>query len=693
VTSPVRTFLASFLVLFLEVALIRWMPAHIRLLAYFSNFILLASFLGIGVGCLLAASGARAATHAHRADAGPPRARTAGTANAGRLFRLFPAILTAVIAAVYVFRLEVGVATEGSVYFSSGTSDPVVLIESTLLLPLLFLVVAALFVALAERMAEEMAALPSPLRAYTINLLGSLAGVVAFGVISWLQLPPSVWFGIAGATGAALLATSTASRRALAINIALLVVSLALVHVMARGSLWSPYYRITVRQQAADTVVDVNNVFHQSMAPLAHKEYFYEWPYTAFGDTFDDVLILGAGSGTDVAAALRHGARRVDAVEIDPVILRLGRELHPDRPYADPRVTLITDDARHFLRTTEKKYDLVVFALIDSLTLQSSFSGVRLESYMFTVESFRAVRDRLKPDGVLVIYNYFRERWLVDRLANTAAAAFGEEPRVHVHESRAYLGVLMAGPRLARLTGDPPVPDRVTMFGLSQRPSPARTHTRDAAIEPATDDWPFLYLRDREVPRHYLSALALVLVVSVAAVLLVLRRQPGAWSWEFFLLGAGFMLLETRSIIQFALLWGSTWVVASLAIASVLTMALLANAVVARLEITRPAVVGLALLALLAVNYIIPVGRIAFDSRIAESVFYAALMFSPILCAGLLFGSAIKRSTSLPRDYGANLLGAMVGGVGEYLSLVTGFRLLLVVIAVCYVGALLARRR
>ena len=111
---------------------------------------------------------------------------------------------------------------------------------------------------------------------------------------------------------------------------------------------------------------------------------------------------------------------------------------------------MINDDARHYLRTTRKKYDLVVFALIDSLTMQSTFSGVRLESYMFTVESFRAVRQRLSPNGVLVIYNYFRERWLVDRLANTAAAAFGEEPHVHVHEARAYLGVLMAGPRLKR---------------------------------------------------------------------------------------------------------------------------------------------------------------------------------------------------------------------------------------------------
>jgi hypothetical protein len=95
---------------------------------------------------------------------------------------------------------------------------------------------------------------------------------------------------------------------------------------------------------------------------------------------------------------------------------------------------------------------------------------------------------------------------------------------------------------------------------------------------------------------------------------------------------------------------------------------------------------------LLALNYFIPVGRIAFTSLAVESIFYAVLMFSPILCAGLLFGSAVKRSSSLPRDYGTNLLGAMVGGVGEYLSLVTGYRWLLLAIALCYGLALVARR-
>ena len=656
------------------------MPAYIRLLAYFSNFILLASFLGIGIGCLLA----------------PIRTR---------LFAWFPVLTAAVIGVVYAVRLEVALPTSGSIYFTSGTAEPVVTIETTLLLPVLFIAVAALLATASQRMAREMAALP-PLRGYTLNVAGSLAGVVAFGVISWLELSPLLWFAAGFAAAVPLLLTpepgqgeAPPSRRragpraAIAIDLGLLALALVLVHVMARGALWSPYYKVTIGQDGPDTVIEVNNIFHQSMAPVAQKEYFYQWPYTVFGDSFENVLILGAGSGTDVAAALMHGARHVDAVEIDPTIIRLGRQLHPDHPYTDPRVTVVNDDARHFLRTTDKKYDLVVFALIDSLTLQSSFAGVRLESYMFTEESFRAVRDRLAPGGLLVVYNYFREKWLVDRLANTAAIAFGSEPRVHVHEARAYLGIIMAGPRLAALKAEPVVPDRVAAYNHPSMPSPARMHARDASVEPATDDWPFLYLHTRHVPRHYLVTLALILAVSVGAVWWVLRGQAGTWSWEFFLLGAGFMLLETKAIIQFALLWGSTWVVASLAIAAVLTMALVANFIVSRVEIRSRWAVGAVLFGLLALNAFIPVGRVAFDSRAAESVFYAILMFSPILCAGLLFGSAIKRSRSLPRDYGANLLGAMVGGVAEYLSLVTGFSLLLAVVAGFYVLALAAGRR
>jgi len=664
-------FVASFLVLFLETALIRWMPAYIRLLAYFSNFILLASFLGIGIGCLLAAK-RRSLVH------------------------WFPLMQCAVIVAVDRLRLEVALPSSSTIYFSSGTAAPVVAVESTLLLPLLFASVAALFVTVAHQMGVELTRQP-PLRAYVINLLGSLTGVGAFALVSWLELPPLVWFGVVAAAATPFVLSGR--RLVAAANAALLAASLLLVLRMQGGSLWSPYYRITVFQDRDDTVVEVNHIFHQSMAPVAHKEYFYQWPYTVFGDTFGEVLILGAGTGTDVAAALLHGARHVDAVEIDPVILRLGAERHPDRPYSDPRVTVINDDARHYLRTTTKTYDLIVFALIDSLTVQSSFSGVRLESYMFTRESFEAVRDHLSPRGVMALYNYFREKWLVDRLANTAAEVFGRDPVGHVHQDRAYLGVMLAGPRVAELASPPSLPADVNAYGQPHAPSPAHPLVRDAGVVGATDDWPFLYMRAPGLPRHYAAALALVLVVSAAAVWPAAAdraRTAGSrsiWSWHFFFLGAGFMLLETKSIVQFALLWGSTWSSASLAIASVLAMALAGAILAGRFHVTRRAPLAVALLALLALNYAIPVGRVAFDSRAAESVFYGALVFSPVLCAGLLFSSSFRESTTAAADFGANLLGAIVGGAGEYLSLVAGYRFLLVLVAICYVIAIASGRR
>ena len=148
------------------------------------------------------------------------------------------------------------------------------------------------------------------------------------------------------------------------------------------------------------------------------------------------------------------------------------------------------------------------------------------------------------------------------------------------------------------------------------------------------------------------------------------------------------MLLETKSIVQFALLWGSTWSSASLAIASVLVMALASALVASRVEIRRRSVVAGVLLALLAVNYFVPVGRVAFSSRAAESLFYGLLVFSPVFCAGLLFSSSFKRSSSTATDFGANLLGAIVGGVGEYLSLLAGYQFLLVLVALCYVTAI-----
>jgi len=148
------------------------------------------------------------------------------------------------------------------------------------------------------------------------------------------------------------------------------------------------------------------------------------------------------------------------------------------------------------------------------------------------------------------------------------------------------------------------------------------------------------------------------------------------------------MLLETKSIVQFALLWGSTWSSASLAIASVLVMALASALVAGRVEIRRRGAIAAVLLGLIALNYFVPVGRVTFESRVAESIFYGLLVFSPVFCAGLLFSSSFRRSSSTATDFGANLLGAIVGGVGEYLSLLAGYQFLLILVAACYLAAI-----
>ena len=320
--------------------------------------------------------------------------------------------------------------------------------------------------------------------------------------------------------------------------------------------------------------------------------------HASFGDTFQNVLILGAGSGTDVAAALRHGVEHVDAVEIDPVIIRLGRELSSRSARTrDPRVTVINDDARHFLRTTTEEVrprrvraDRFADAAVELL------GRAARELHVHGGVVPRGARSPEAATACWSIYNYFRERWLVDRLANTAAAAFGEEPRVHVHEARAYLGVLMAGPRLAHADGaarrprsghgvravaraEPGARCTSAIRRSSRRPTTGRSSTCAIATCPR-----HYAVGARDDPGRSRPSRCFATLRALARG----RGGRGAWSWQFFLLGAGFMLLETKSIIQFALLWGSTWVVASLAIASVLTMALVANFVVARREITPP---------------------------------------------------------------------------------------------------------
>ena len=141
----------------------------------------------------------------------------------------------------------------------------------------------------------------------------------------------------------------------------------------------------------------------------------------------------------------------------------------------------------------------MIFALPDSLTLVSGASSLRLESYLFTEQAFRTARAHLKPGGAFSMYNFYREQWLVDRLAGTVVTAFGHAPCVYENPTKNRMAVLTAGLTTADQTCE-------------------TTWTRTTeAPPPATDDKPFLYLRDSSIPSLYRQALGLIVLGSALA--------------------------------------------------------------------------------------------------------------------------------------------------------------------------------
>src|SRR5215510_1615061 len=178
----------------------------------------------------------------------------------------------------------------------------------------------------------------------------------------------------------------------------------------------------------------VDNIGHQFIVPFSNGGSTYSLIHllqkAGGGAAFDDVMIIGAGTGNDVTHALKFGVQHIDAVEIDPVIQSIGVTSNPDRPYQDARVVRHVDDGRHFLRTTERKYDLVVYALVDSLVLHSGYANIRLDSYLFTQQAFDDIARVLKPGGTFVSYNFFRQGWIVERVTAMVEASFGCKPMV-----------------------------------------------------------------------------------------------------------------------------------------------------------------------------------------------------------------------------------------------------------------------
>jgi SAM-dependent methyltransferase len=731
-------FLISLLVLFLELACIRWFPSHVLFLTFFTNTVLLAAVLGMSVGCL--AAGRRT-----------------------NFLPWTPFLLIIALGAAHLVEYE---RQESKSFVDLGQSSPQLVFfgaeyqsrdPSTFVIPIeaicgiFFLFIALAMIGPGQQLGRSLNRVQNRLGSYTLNILGSIAGIVVFAACSWFELPPIWWFAIVLA-GLGYFLMPEDRLKGITLSIApALVLFLAATGGSRYGNeiadsmreLWSPYYRI--HYDPEPKIITVNLIGHQQMVSRQSPFPAYSLPHLLNRDSgrppFGQVLIIGAGSGNDVSRALAWGAERVDAVEIDPVIYRLGRDDHPDHPYQDPRVFVHLNDGRNFLKSGNKQYDLIVYALVDSLVLHSSYSNIRLESYLFTKEAMDDVKKRLRPGGVFVMYNYFRQGWIVSRLQNALESSFGAGnamvmnlPSHETLEPDQFLTdeftVLFAGgvdPLRNAFARQPEywlrsdrAPDPKTPNGFETPTAEQRAAWRAATHDPkspdawtqfrttrvvagnepkllATDDWPFLYLRSPMIPA--LSLRGMVIMGGIGLILLFpfltrsrLAAGPGdslnALAQMFFL-GAGFMLVETKAVVHMALLFGGTWVVNSIVIFAVLVMILLANVFVLIARPTKLAPYYAGLLVSLFASALVPMDYFLGMNRTMQIAGSSLLAFAPVLFAGVIFAVSFARSSEPDRAFGANIAGAMFGGLAEYTSMVLGFRYLLFVAVGLYLCSLI----
>jgi len=648
----------SFVILFVELMLIRYIGSQTRIFAFYKNIPLIGAFLGLGVGCL-------------RGGGGPREALVflVGIVGVAVFFAAIAQFLGAVLG------LSASVANSEHILgnlFSSEISPLAIKLIFDLHIGLycvaVFLTLAFLFSQLGRILAVNFDGVPR-LRAYSINILGSLLGVGAFALLSSLHAAPWIWFLI----GLSPLLLWLGRGKALRLGALCILLSAGFVAPHLNHTVWSSYQKLTGRAVPNGYAIDISDAFYQvaydlSPAALARPGVKQRPNYDAElagVAPLDRVLIVGAGSGNDVAAALRAGAKQIDAVDIDPAIIEMGRLHHPERPYDDPRVTTIVDDARNaFKRLSPQSYDAVVFGLLDSHT-QLGISSVRLDNYVFTQESFSSAAELLHPGGTLVLSAVTAADWFRNRYG----AMLGKACGAPVTEQR-FQKITVLKCQVVAVDSDP-----------------ART---GAAIGAPVDDWPFPYLPDRGIPLSYIVVISML----VAASLFWLRRNGiGAinvtpTNGHMFFLGAAFLLMEVYAINRLALLFGTTWLVSAVSIAAMLIEIVAANLVVGllRFDIRPYAYAGLAIL-LLAGWHFGPETVVGQGTLAAFG--YALFLLSPVFCAGLVFASSFARAASPGLALGANILGAVLGGWSEYATMATGIRFMALIAFALYLASFL----
>jgi hypothetical protein len=671
--------------LFLELIIIRWHGSLLPFLAFYKNFSLLACFIGLGIGYALADD-----------DEIP----------------LFLTPMLMVIQALFLVLIHYSdisghlfvniISEQSSVNDSHIISAAGILPQIRMYVPLyillatIFLTTALIFVPVGQLCGRLMNLKPG-LHAYSCNLAGSIAGTALLFGLSMFWTPPVIWFALATCGLLVFQQYQPAARMAGIATACLIVCIIAWPSASYRQQIYSPYQLIErtgsdygyMQILAAGTyyqkVYDFSeaNTRRKTDARLASVANYYEFPFN-FIKKAQNVAVVGAGSGNDVAAALRKGAEHVAAVEIDPAIIYLGRHYHPEHPYDDKRVEVVNTDARRFFRQTKDSFDLIIYGVLDSHILLSHASSVRIDSYVYTQEGLREAYERLKNNGLMAVsfalpkiemgQKIFRMMQNLDKISQPVAVQTGYDSA-------------MTTTFLIKKGGTITIPTAIIAR------SGFKNVTADFAaatnVDVPTDDWPFFYMAHRIYPFSYIFVLTLVMVLTI---ILVKSLLPGIAVekrlFPFFFLGAGFMLIETKAITELGLVFGNTWHVVSITIICILVMAWLANLLVAKINVSRTIPVYCALLCLILFSYFVAsAGNIKFTGY--GAFLFAILITAPVFFSGIIFSGLLKKNEgSISRIMAYNLMGAMVGGVLEYNAMYFGYAFLYLLAFIIYALAL-----
>jgi spermidine synthase len=669
--------------------LIRWISTEVRIFAYFQNLALITCFLGFGLGCYLSS---------HRKN--PIFSLIAMTALVVLVkvplesWKKFLSMHSSLLA------LSPDAVIWGGFSKDYGVFNMILSFAGSVVVMAVFLaLLIGIMVPLGQLVGFYLDLSGNAIRAYSVNLIGSVAGLWTLAVLSFLWLPPDYWFGLSFL----LILILQPSPRVALTGLILLGITLVFLHdrhTDNEQTYWSPYQKLEVKRVEERTYnIETNNTGYMTISNLtpqflarypkfAQTQNSYDTPFL-FALNRDRVLILGAGAGNDAAAALRNGAGRVDAVEIDPVIHYLGSRLHPERPYGASKVQMTIQDARAFLSQTKEQYDIILFALLDSHTQFSNLSNMRIDNYVYTEEALRKARQLLKPHGILILKFHVMSpwTWMGQRFYNMLENIFSRKPIVFF--------VPQLGPMLSATvfieSNDPGLWVRAASSDLAslvvKNPPRFSLHTQGGP-PPTTDDWPYIYHRDRSIPHAYLIVSLILAIITVPLVRRTVDFSQTS-TWRFFFLGAGFLLLETQMVSRLALYFGTTWIVTSLVITAILLMLVLANVFVATQSRIHLRLYSILLVVSLLANYLFPWEQLSFSVQTVGLLLIAGYSL-PIFFAGVIFTETFRHCMQKSSAFGANIVGAVAGGLAQNISFILGMKALLLIAAFFYALAALA---